>query len=441
MWSELWFLVAARLVLKENEWGLVFLTLIIVKLELYKNYLIILIVSLFLAIRFDALPKLQLLWSRALQIWWKRTRPPRRRAPPITATAAATVNSSLRSQSIGIEYAPKGSSGRCLICLDDYVVLSSGDGLAAENSIVLSLKCDCKVHLHCITAYLHSSINDKSLVRKEGINCPCCAGGSSLGVLDVDDLSKIMSLGHTHLASLSEGENAFAPPLTKEEVNKAARYFVEKVFENSEDNVESLKNCPLCAVPFWGQLPPVDPSDPQRKFGIQISCPNCRKSFCFQCNLAWHDKVKCPNRVRKNHRDPTESTRLFIEATSKRCPKCGTPNTHYHGHDCHHVRGCAMCGQHFCYVCLAKHETDFFTQQRVGWGCEHRSSNCKSSDVKEHLEMKPYPRDTRCGCPICMDCRRGRPCALCSGACVVCRGTVDPGPKGLNEQKGHCVIQ
>jgi hypothetical protein len=421
MWPELWFLAVARLILKENEWGLVFLTFAIVKLELYKSYLFILFVSLFLAVQFSVWLKLQKLWTQALQAWRKRTRPPDRRASPSTVSTTKPV-------AVAVEYAPRGNSGRCLICLEDFTVLPSGDGLTADNSIVLALKCSCRVHLHCITSYLHSSLNDKSLVRKEGINCPCCAGETTLGVLDVDDLNKIVRLGQTHLAVLSEEDNAHAPPLTSVEVEKAARYFVEKTFEETENNSESLKNCPLCVVPFWGQLPPADSSDPLRKYGIKVLCPNCRKHFCSQCNLAWHDKLKCSSRVRKNHRDPTENTRLFIDATSKRCPKCGTPNTHYHGHDCHHVRGCAMCGQHFCYVCLAKHETDFSTHQRVGWGCVHRSSNCNSSDIREHLEVKPYPRDTRCGCPICMDCRRGRPCALCSGACVVCRGTVDPGP-------------
>ena len=33
----------------------------------------------------------------------------------------------------------------------------------------------------------------------------------------------------------------------------------------------------------------------------------------------------------------------------------------------------------------------------------------------------------RCGCPICPDCRPNKPCALCSGSCVVCRGIVPPG--------------
>ena len=42
-----------------------------------------------------------------------------------------------------------------------------------------------------------------------------------------------------------------------------------------------------------------------------------------------------------------------------------------------------------------------------------------------------------CGCPICPDCRPGRPCAHCDppGQCVVCRGVVPPGSLELATPK------
>merc|ERR1712190_453123 len=117
------------------------------------------------------------------------------------------------------------------------------------------------------------------------------------------------------------------------------------------------------------------------------------------------------------------ATAAVIRATSKPCPNCGLQITHYHGHDCHHISpggGCPGCRQHFCYVCLRKHGTP---GNRV-WhaDCEHRQTFCKGNGIKDNLAMTPYPHDTRCGCPICPDCRHNRPCSQCPGTCVVCRG-------------------
>ena len=56
-----------------------------------------------------------------------------------------------------------------------------------------------------------------------------------------------------------------------------------------------------------------------------------------------------------------------------------------------------------------------------------RSSFCKSSQIRQHLDTSAYPFDKRCGCPICPICKRGRPCEQCNGRCVVCLGHVPPG--------------
>ncbi|KAH8046218.1 hypothetical protein JL722_13823 [Aureococcus anophagefferens] len=53
--------------------------------------------------------------------------------------------------------------------------------------------------------------------------------------------------------------------------------------------------------------------------------------------------------------------------------------------------------------------------------------------VEDHVALRPYPRDTRCGCTFCSDCRPGRPCSQCNGGCVVCRGVVPPGPASADE--------
>ena len=61
-------------------------------------------------------------------------------------------------------------------------------------------------------------------------------------------------------------------------------------------------------------------------------------------------------------------------------------------------------------------------------------------DVGLHISMEPYPHDVRCGCPICPDCRKGVPCELCHGDCLVCRGLVPPGPTELTKPVAACTV-
>ena len=86
----------------------------------------------------------------------------------------------------------------------------------------------------------------------------------------------------------------------------------------------------------------------------------------------------------------------------------------------------------FCYSCLKTGDEN--TKVR---GARHRcvcargtwSAYCSSEDLADHVAQDPYPRDVRCGCPICPTCRPGAPCEQCDGTCGVCRGLVAPGPE------------
>ena len=114
----------------------------------------------------------------------------------------------------------------------------------------------------------------------------------------------------------------------------------------------------------------------------------------------------------------------FIAATSKKCPQCGYGISHFHGHACHHIRpggGCPKCGHHFCYCCLGAFNA---------CGCRYQGSTfCNvGPDLKSHVVLVPYPHDSRCGCPICPQCRPGKQCEQCDGNCGVCLGLVEPGP-------------
>ena len=95
--------------------------------------------------------------------------------------------------------------------------------------------------------------------------------------------------------------------------------------------------------------------------------------------------------------DSFGATLAYISATTKKCPNpaCGLPQTHYHGHQCHHVHeGCYSCKTHFCYRCLATAEENRRErgEQHV-CKCGSWSSGCESEDLLSHLVLLPYPHD------------------------------------------------
>ena len=151
------------------------------------------------------------------------------------------------------------------------------------------------------------------------------------------------------------------------------------------------------------------------------SCPFCARDSCVRCNVPAHPLAACGA-------SPDETaTRAFIRATSKACPQCSMRITHSHGHACHHImpgRGCPNCGTHFCYKCLRRGTSG------AACGC---LLFCQNDGVRDHIQTHPYPSDARCGCTFCSQCRLGSPCEQCDGGCVVCRGTVPPGPSDATQ--------
>jgi hypothetical protein len=125
---------------------------------------------------------------------------------------------------------------------------------------------------------------------------------------------------------------------------------------------------------------------------------------------------------------------LLLLQKTQPCPSCGLTCTHFHGHGCHYI-GCINCRKHWCYVCGRKHSKN---KEAAGGGCSkhpdctHSHSCCKGDNILQHLVQHPYPHDTRCGCPICPDCKPGKSCPQCPGGCVVCKGKVPPGPKEMS---------
>jgi ankyrin repeat protein len=134
----------------------------------------------------------------------------------------------------------------------------------------------------------------------------------------------------------------------------------------------------------------------------------------------------------------------LVSLTTKPCPKCKNPLDHPHGHDCHHIRGCPQCKVHSCYVCgsVDVGHICYYNSRYIG---NNWSSWCEKKITEEDIDYSTgIPKDNRCGCVFCSDCRPGMPCKQCPGTCLVCTEIVKPGPKEkLPESKRHgwCIPQ
>lgn len=233
--------------------------------------------------------------------------------------------------------------------------------------------------------------NAQEEVRGEGVRCPMHATSKCRAMITPDAVRSLMRLSQ-HATTQSA---SFAGPLNEDDINRFDRFTVEATLPHGRK-----VHCPSCEqVSLSGSA-----------VGEVCECP--------YCSHRW-------NRKAKSGQD--SATSQMIRGTSKPCPNCGVMISHYHGHGCHHIspgRGCPGCGQHFCYACLRRHGKPGARKWHPH--CQHRMSSCKSDNLEQHLRLTPYPHDARCGCPICPECRPGKPCPQCHGTCVVCRQVVPP---------------
>eukprot|EP00808_Paulinella_micropora_P003652 g29504.t1 len=142
-----------------------------------------------------------------------------------------------------------------------------------------------------------------------------------------------------------------------------------------------------CPVASCGSMSLVHESQ-----GACLLCRDSSQMMCWKCSIPWHTGLTCAE-YQARFRDQDDKTQALIRSTSKPCPNCSAPTSHYREHECHHIRpgtGCPSCHHHFCYVCL----------QSSGLSWVKRCT-C------------PVFCDQTCGCPICPDCKPGRPCSLC----------------------------
>lgn len=163
--------------------------------------------------------------------------------------------------------------------------------------------------------------------------------------------------------------------------------------------------------------------------------------MCVDCNGGgktepWHEGETCQQAKARRSiglNDNLMETERLTRLTTKKCPSCDFPVSHWHGHACHHIaplpgNGCPNCGTHWCYGC----ETTGDNAGHCG-SVPECSVFCRDDDILEHIDSSSgWPVDDRCGCQMCPDCRHGVPCVLCRGDCVVCRGTVPPGSMAIH---------
>lgn len=122
--------------------------------------------------------------------------------------------------------------------------------------------------------------------------------------------------------------------------------------------------------------------------------------------------------------DDSPQDNSIIVHTTKPCPRCKFPQSHFHGHKCHSVT-CGRCRTQRCYKC---------NQTRCNCGGGYCTLLRGLADITDYLVLEPYPHDKRCGCAICFDCRPGKPCGTCEGGdCAVCRGYIQHGPQEVGD--------
>ncbi|KAJ7980655.1 RBR-type E3 ubiquitin transferase [Quillaja saponaria] len=86
----------------------------------------------------------------------------------------------------------------------------------------------------------------------------------------------------------------------------------------------------------------------------KVNCPNCKKPFCFQCKVPWHEGVVCSlwSRERLQIRDLNDILfrKLFKEKGWSRCYRCGQAVERVAG--CREIS--CRCGAKLCYYCGGK---------------------------------------------------------------------------------------
>jgi len=110
----------------------------------------------------------------------------------------------------------------------------------------------------------------------------------------------------------------------------------------------------------------------------RFQCHDCRTELCARCKGTWHAGEDCGTyqaRMAEAAHGTDAATRRLLRRTSKPCPGCRYPTTHYKYDGCHHIT-CVRCRHDWCYVCSGPHRR---------CGCPYQgSTSCNLT----------------CGCPL-----------------------------------------
>eukprot|EP00930_Biecheleria_cincta_P011809 TRINITY_DN11490_c0_g1_i1.p1 TRINITY_DN11490_c0_g1~~TRINITY_DN11490_c0_g1_i1.p1 ORF type:complete len:1512 (+),score=263.29 TRINITY_DN11490_c0_g1_i1:19-4554(+) len=341
---------------------------------------------------------------------------------PRTREAQAPLTNGLTER--GSDAASSGVSDED--CLHATCIVGCG-----ESELLLSMgECHHTVCVRCAAQYIKTAINNvggegTDNILPEGLKCPggstyCKGVHASQCFVGMEVAKQISSKSLYHLAD--------DEALTGNDIDKLWRLVFDKVVATANLNEDeeraycmSCNSIHLC-----------------NKNVIECVCAYCSTRFCRRCSVAWHTGMSCAEyRELLSSSSLEQDTNDLIDATTKPCPKCKTRTSHYHGHGCHHIRpgqGCTACGKHWCYVC-----TGLWRDENNDRSCTCRMY-CGDDIPQEFYAVDPYPHDTRCGCPICPDCRPNRPCPGCDGSCVVCTGRVKPGSLQLLQTRKRLAL-
>lgn len=269
----------------------------------------------------------------------------------------------------------------CLVCSD----IHKEDDI----SMYLRLGCKCIIHYHCLIMYLQTKIGDRLSMSLKGISCPY--GSSCRSFLTLDEVG---------------GDETKIYYITMEDLDNIVDYGI------SHPNLHQYLDIYSC-----------DDLTHEEVTGLK----------------EWIREQESNKKITIKFTD--DDFDLYIKSTTKKCPNCGYRSSHYHGHSCHHISparppqrgGCPNCHIHYCYKCLSSEiENKMYRGKESSCTCpQHYWSNfclpiTSQTDIDSYVSYNEggIPYDTRCGCTICSDCRKGKRCAFCDGNCCVCKGVM-----------------
>lgn len=189
---------------------------------------------------------------------------------------------------------------------------------------------------HCVVNYISSRLQDNIVqIRCPVISCP--------GLLEPYDCSTIL------------------PPNVLDRWGTA---LCESTILDSHKFYCPFKDCSaLLLMDDDGAPPPLLP--PAAAVITQSECPYCRRLFCVQCKVPWHNTITCEEfqGLGKNEREREDIMLMKLAKNKKwmRCSRCKFYVEKTEG--CLFMR--CRCGHKFCYNCGATSVTDHYC---ANWG-------------------------------------------------------------------------